>query len=146
MCDYCHQACLSMIFKRARFGRYGSRLCKIMSASFARGQTLRQRPDRPRCAAEKFIRPIHFFCRVACKSPNSRSKAPETPPFSTPKPCLQALNTSASAPIPTIFSTRLKLYDSTCRLISVPTPLSLVVRKCVAPIQNFSVPNGCSTV
>lgn len=32
------------------------------------------------------------------------------------------------------------------RLISVLTPCSFRVRKCVAPIQCLSVPKGCSTV
>ena len=41
---------------------------------------------------------------------------------------------------------RRRLYASTCRLISVCTCARVFVRKCVAPIQNFSVPNTCSTV
>ena len=38
------------------------------------------------------------------------------------------------------------LYARTDRLISVLTFLRRLVRKCVAPIQDLSVPNGCSTV
>ena len=38
------------------------------------------------------------------------------------------------------------LYAKTDRLISVLTFLRRLIRKCVAPIQDFSVPNGCSTV
>ena len=41
---------------------------------------------------------------------------------------------------------RRKLYASTCRLISVCTRGRVFVRKWVAPIQDFNVPNTCSTV
>lgn len=42
--------------------------------------------------------------------------------------------------------TRLRLYASTCKLISVETFTSLRIWKWVEPIQCFSVPNTCSTV
>ena len=42
--------------------------------------------------------------------------------------------------------TRLRLYASTCKLISVETFRSLRVWKWVEPIQCYSVPNTCSTV
>ena len=48
--------------------------------------------------------------------------------------------------VPIMFIIRFMLYASTCRLISVLTRSSVLVRKCVEPIQAFSVPNGCSTV
>jgi hypothetical protein len=48
--------------------------------------------------------------------------------------------------IPRIAMTRLRLYASTCRLISVLTFSSRLVRKCVDPIQCFKVPNTCSMV
>ena len=41
---------------------------------------------------------------------------------------------------------RLRLYASTCRLISVPTRGSVRVRKWLYPIQCLIVPNVCSTV
>ena len=47
--------------------------------------------------------------------------------------------------VPMIFIIRFMLYANTCRLISVLTRSSVFVRKCVEPIQAFSVPNGCST-
>jgi len=50
------------------------------------------------------------------------------------------------AAVPRIAMTRLRLYARTWRLISVLTCSRVFIRKCAAPIQNFSVPNGCSTV
>ena len=51
-----------------------------------------------------------------------------------------------SGATPKICITRFKLYASTCRLISVLTRGNVLVKKCVLPIQAFSVPKGCSTV
>ena len=48
--------------------------------------------------------------------------------------------------VPMMFIIRFMLYASTCRLISVLTQSSVLVRKWVDPIHAFSVPNGCSTV
>jgi len=50
------------------------------------------------------------------------------------------------AAVPRIAMTRLRLYARTWRLISVLTCSRVFIRKCAAPIHNFSVPNGCSTV
>ena len=47
---------------------------------------------------------------------------------------------------PKIASIRFRLYASTCRLISVRTRGSVLVRKWVAPIHALSVPKGCSAV
>ena len=52
-------------------------------------------------------------------------------------------------PTPIMFMTRFKLWASTCRqahLRAVPTCSSVIIWKCVALIQCFKVPNGCSTV
>ena len=59
-----------------------------------------------------------------------------------------ATRRSASiAPLgPYMVMIRRRLYASTCKLISVCTRGRVFVRKCVAPIQDFSVPNTCSTV
>ena len=46
---------------------------------------------------------------------------------------------------PIIFSTRLMLYESTVKLISVPTFASPLIRKYPWFIPRFIVPNGCST-
>ena len=51
-----------------------------------------------------------------------------------------------SAPVPMIRITRFKLYARTCRLISADTFGKVLQRKCVAPIQDLMVPNGCSAV
>src|SRR5882757_5956920 len=58
----------------------------------------------------------------------------------------QARIAARSGLIPTMFITRVRLYASTCSAISVATFGSVFIRKCVAPIRIFSVPNGCSTV
>jgi len=47
---------------------------------------------------------------------------------------------------PMMFMTRVRLYASTCRAISVATFGRRFIRKCVAPIRILSVPKGCSTV
>lgn len=47
--------------------------------------------------------------------------------------------------IPKRFISLLRLYASTCRLILVGTCLKAFIRKCVEPIQYFSVPKTCST-
>jgi hypothetical protein len=56
----------------------------------------------------------------------------------------QATTASISGLVPTI--TRVRLYARTERAISVATVGSVLVRKCVAPMRAFIVPNGCSTV
>ncbi len=48
--------------------------------------------------------------------------------------------------IPMMFMTRVRLSARTERAISAPTFGSVLVRKCVAPMRAFIVPNGCSTV
>ena len=45
--------------------------------------------------------------------------------------------------VPIMFIIRFMLYANTCRLISVLTRSSVLVRKWVEPIQAFKVPNGC---
>lgn len=58
----------------------------------------------------------------------------------------QARIAAISGLIPNIAMARFRLYASTCKLISVRTCGSVLVRKWVCPIQTFSVPKGCSTV
>jgi hypothetical protein len=53
---------------------------------------------------------------------------------------------SINPPTPRMRITRFMLYARTCSAISVPTFLSVFIWKCVDPIQDFIVPNGCSTV
>ena len=48
--------------------------------------------------------------------------------------------------VPKMFIIRFMLYASTCRLISVLTCFRVLIWKCVYPIHDFSVPNGCSDV
>src|SRR3974377_663494 len=45
-----------------------------------------------------------------------------------------------------MFITRVRLEGSTCSAISAATFGSVFIKKCVAPIRIFNVPNGCSTV
>jgi hypothetical protein len=58
----------------------------------------------------------------------------------------QAAIAAISGLIPTMFMTRVRLYARTERAISAATFGRVLVRKCVAPIRAFIVPNGCSTV
>jgi hypothetical protein len=58
----------------------------------------------------------------------------------------QSLIAAMRGAIPRICIARLRLYASTCKLISVLTRGKVLVRKCVAPIHALSVPKGCSTV
>ena len=53
---------------------------------------------------------------------------------------------SVNPRVPSILTILFMLYANTCKLISVFTLGSVFIRKCVAPIHAFSVPNGCSTV
>jgi hypothetical protein len=67
-------------------------------------------------------------------------------PLSSGESDVHARINATSGATPKICITRFKLYASTCRLISVLTRGSVLVKKCVLPIQAFSVPKGCSTV
>src|ERR1700758_5671301 len=58
----------------------------------------------------------------------------------------QAAIAAISGLIPTMFMTRVRLYAGTERAISAATFGRVLVRKCVALIRAFIVPNGCSTV
>jgi hypothetical protein len=49
-------------------------------------------------------------------------------------------------PAPRMLITLFMLQARTCSAISVPTFLSVFIRKCVAPVQDFIVPKGRSTV
>jgi hypothetical protein len=66
--------------------------------------------------------------------------------FRAAKSAVQALIAFMGGAIPRIRIARLRLYASTCKLISVLTCGIVVVRRCVAPIQALSVPKGCSAV
>ena len=57
-----------------------------------------------------------------------------------------ALIASMRPPTPRMLITLFMLYARTCSAISVPTCLSVFIWKCVDPIHDFIVPNGCSTV
>jgi hypothetical protein len=52
-----------------------------------------------------------------------------------------ALTAASSGFIPTMFSTRVRLYQSTHSAISVATFGSVTHKKCVAPMRIFSVAN-----
>src|SRR6202007_2131632 len=58
----------------------------------------------------------------------------------------QSPSAAISGLIPTMFMTRVRLYARTERAISAATFGRVLVRKCVALIRAFIVPNGCSTV
>lgn len=86
-------------------------------------------------AAARFGSPIGGTFRArSCRPADNASKGP------------QALIASIKVPVPSILITRLRLYARTCRLISVLTFFSVLVRKCTLPIHSLIVPNGCSTV
>ena len=62
------------------------------------------------------------------------------------KASFQARIDCISVRAPKMLIARFMLYASTCRLISVRTLGSVLVRKWVAPIHALMVPKGCSTI